>query len=508
VTDTPATSTGDATTEPSRPIPMLVALDPRGLAAHPLNIRDNIDVSDLIESVRAQGVLQPPLVASTGDGGWRIVAGHRRIAAAVEAGLTKVACVVREDLATDIEAVTGMLVENIHRADLTPVEQARGYQQLLDLGVPKTKIAKRTGSRPKEVRNALAVVANPVALEAADAGLTLDQALVIAEFDNDADAVEALYAAASESDGDFQHEASRLRQHREDTAKRTQAHEALVATGVTVIDPDDRNTWPDLATLTSLTNDDDGTTPIEPDTHAECPGHAAALDHWNPDTIRYYCTDPAAHGHRSRWGNDPTAGNGDLAEADREARSAERAKVITNNKAWRAAEPVRHTYLRDLISRRRPPAGTLRFVVSEIMGSPDRVGDGSDGLLAQIIGSDAPTGTYGRSIGTTLLEKATEARLPLVLLAQLAADRESTMSVNTWRHPDTTAARWLSWLAATGYVLADIEQLAIDLANPGRDEPDPTPSADDEPTPEPADDPDRLDDDHSPDDMTEPPDAA
>lgn len=59
----------------------------------------------------------------------------------------------------------------------------------------------------------------------------------------------------------------------------------------------------------------------------------------------------------------------------------------------------------------------------------------------------------------------TDAQLPLALLVQVAADRVQTMDVHTWRNRSTDAARWLAFLATTGYVLAEIEQHVVDEAN-------------------------------------------
>jgi ParB family transcriptional regulator, chromosome partitioning protein len=464
--------------------PMLVHLDPRDVTAHPHNVRDAVDVSDLLPSVREVGVLQPPLVAPTGDGGWRIVAGHRRMAAAVEAGLDRVACLVREDLAGDPEAVIGMLVENLHRQDLTPMEEARGYQLLLDLGVAKTKIAKRTGRKPGHVKKALQIAGNPVATEAVEAGLTFEQALVIREFEDDPEAVEGLYDAAEQGEGAFRHHASYLRERRKEAQERAEAIEALAATGVTVIDPTDRDTWPNITALGSLVTDDAQGNDIDPGSHANCPGHAAALDHWDNEAVRYYCTDPAANGHRKRFAGGLPSTNGTGGGLTDEQK-AERRLVRENNAAWRAAEPVRREYIRELLSRKRPPKGTLRFVVSEVMRRPEYVGDGKDDLLAELLGTDAAAGSWGRAVGPELVERATDARLPLVLLAQVAADREADMDVHTWRaHRPTDQARWLSWLASTGYTLSAIEQSVIDLVAPTDDETDSHGAGDQDPSDE------------------------
>jgi hypothetical protein len=139
------------------------------------------------------------------------------------------------------------------------------------------------------------------------------------------------------------------------------------------------------------------------------------------------------------------------------------------------------------------PKGTLRFVTAEIMADPAEVGRGSDEMIAQLAGITAePTETdlyrWGRTAGNALEAKATDARLPLVLLAQVAAAREQSMDVHTWRSTTAqTEARWLNFLAGTGYPLSPIEQTVIDkmAASPDDEEQPDTPET---PGTEPAGD--------------------
>ena len=101
--------------------------------------------------------------------------------------------------------------------------------------------------------------------------------------------------------------------------------------------------------------------------------------------------------------------------------------------------------------------------MSEVLAEPDRVGDGKDALLADLLRKPEPHG-WGRSVGSAAAAEAAEARLPLVLLAQVAADREATMNESTWRSSNPSAARWFTFLASTGYTLADIEQWVVNDA--------------------------------------------
>jgi ParB family chromosome partitioning protein len=195
----------------------------------------------------------------------------------------------------------------------------------------------------------------------------------------------------------------------------------------------------------------------------------------------YACSDPQSHGHRNRYGTD---GENKLPE---EAK-AERRDVIENNKAWRAAEPVRREYIRTLLTSNKVPKGTLRFVTTEIMADPTSFGHGPDDLIADLAHITKPTSidttpSWHRTAGPAFAAKASDARLPLVLLAQLAAAREQSMDVYSWRKPSPTSeARWLTYLAGTGYALADIEQRVIDIANT-RDDDDSEPAEPDNNSP-------------------------
>lgn len=103
-------------------------------------------------------------------------------------------------------------------------------------------------------------------------------------------------------------------------------------------------------------------------------------------------------------------------------------------------------------------------MVAEIVAHPDHVGDGKDQMLADLLAKPAPAHTWGRQVGAAALANASEARLVPLLLAQVGADREQTMNENTWRSAPTDAARWLSFLATTGYTLAPIEAKVVDDA--------------------------------------------
>lgn len=130
----------------------IVYLDVRSLVAHPDNPRKDLgDLTELAESIRVKGVMQNLTVVPM-DGGenFRIVIGHRRAAAARKAGVETVPCVISE--MDPREQLETMLLENIQRSDLTVLEQARGFQMMLDFGSSIDDIAQRTGFSASTVR--------------------------------------------------------------------------------------------------------------------------------------------------------------------------------------------------------------------------------------------------------------------------------------------------------------------------------------------------------------------
>ena len=124
------------------------------LHPHPDNPRKDLgDLSELAESIKAQGILQNLTVVELDKyekGYYRIVIGHRRFEAAKLAGLTELPCVVSTmDYKTQVAT---MLLENMQRSDLTVYEQAQGFQMMLDLGESLANISEKTGFSETTVR--------------------------------------------------------------------------------------------------------------------------------------------------------------------------------------------------------------------------------------------------------------------------------------------------------------------------------------------------------------------
>lgn len=140
-------------------------IPPRQLLPNRKNPRSDLgDLSELIESIRENGIYQELTVVPQGevsiynpeDGSttWKpsytVVIGHRRLAAAKKAGLETVPCKVVEMSAKEMQ--TTMLTENVQRSDLTPLEEAKGIQMCLDLGIPENEISQKAGMSKSKIR--------------------------------------------------------------------------------------------------------------------------------------------------------------------------------------------------------------------------------------------------------------------------------------------------------------------------------------------------------------------
>lgn len=121
---------------------------------------DDVTLGELASSIKAHGVLQPVVVRDLGTGRYRLVVGERRWRAARLAGLGVVPAVVRAS--DDAGAIVLALVENLQREDLNPIDEAHGYEALMEVaGVSQVDVAERVGKDRSTVANALRLLDLP-----------------------------------------------------------------------------------------------------------------------------------------------------------------------------------------------------------------------------------------------------------------------------------------------------------------------------------------------------------
>ena len=217
------------------------------LTGRPDNLRQDANGDDLVASIQAYGILTPLNVIGDGQGGYTINAGHRRLDGALKAGLVSVPCMVDDEIDSDTHVAFAMLIENLQRADLTPVEVARGFKRLVDLGVKQKEIAGHIGVSTSMVSRRLTLLKLPD--EALDRVHTGDLALETAEAYTKLDAEVVAIALAEDWDvwrveRSIEHAAAgKAREQRivDETAERAALIDACETAGLPVVD--DEPVW-------------------------------------------------------------------------------------------------------------------------------------------------------------------------------------------------------------------------------------------------------------------------
>lgn len=171
---------------------------------HPDNPRKNIgDVTDLAASIKTNGLLTPLSVVPNGSR-YRVIAGHRRLAACKQAGTGSVPCFVLD--LDPLQQLEAMITENCQREQLTALEEADAIQGMLDLGATTANVAHRLGRSADYVRDRAkaASIDNEVRRTRDDfSQLTIGQLVAIARYDGQPDRQKKLAQAAGTSNFDY-----------------------------------------------------------------------------------------------------------------------------------------------------------------------------------------------------------------------------------------------------------------------------------------------------------------
>ncbi len=142
----------------------LMEVPVNAVAPNPKQPRTRFDdetIAALAASIREVGILQPLVVRRAGDGRYELIAGERRLRAAKAAGLASVPIVLRDS--EDADLLREALIENIHREDLNPIEQAEAFKALLgELGLKQEELADRVGVSRSHIANTIRLLALPL----------------------------------------------------------------------------------------------------------------------------------------------------------------------------------------------------------------------------------------------------------------------------------------------------------------------------------------------------------
>lgn len=131
----------------------------------PRSIFNGDDINELADSIREKGIIQPLVVTEGENSGYELIAGERRLRASKLAGLTHVP-VVLMDVEDEDQLLELALIENVQRTDLSPIEEAEAYRNLIDkFGYTQEETAKRVGKKRSTITNMLRLLKLPTNIQ-------------------------------------------------------------------------------------------------------------------------------------------------------------------------------------------------------------------------------------------------------------------------------------------------------------------------------------------------------
>lgn len=424
---------------------------------HPHNPRRDLgDLTELTDSIRAHGIRQNLLLVPDLDepGTFRAVIGHRRHAAAVLAGLSVVPAAVDPGL-SPAQQLELMLLENLQRTDLTPVEEGDGYQGLLDLGVDVAAIATSTGRSESTVRSRLRLRALPESARAVvhEHQATLDDAELLARtLDRpDVQAKPELAREIEEAFGgeDFRSVVEGEVAQLERDAERAALVEGLTTAGVRMVEPDEWGGPPKgVKRLYELTDDPKGYggKGLDEEQHAACPGRVAWLHRWAAQ-VQYGCEGWAQHGHRDRYASTSTS------TSSSKVGGPDRKTLVANNKVQAGQEPVRRRWLHEWITAHLVEG----FPDDAVVYAARVVRPGESLAYPHVFIYDELR--YGKTLSERdRLADLTDANRAIAhLVALAAAVVEAYLHKDFWRNPSPHQVAYLAQLQGWGYELSAVE---------------------------------------------------
>lgn len=479
------------------------------LTAHPGNVRQDLELTpEFCASIASEGVRVPLLVTYASDGTYRVIEGHRRLAAAMKTGLEAIPCDVDPDRAVDEAGqYLDMALANGggYRRNFTVTEETAALFAAHEAGASKTRLRKATGRKAEEIKTVLKVaqISEDTRTAVGDLArqLDLESLALLAEFDGDPGAVSQILDALHRG-YNVEYQAERIRQQRAEAAGHQQLLDDLQTAGVQIT----TDLPAGAARLSQLLHDGEDLTP---QTHGSCPGRGAFFYSWALQNPVYYCASPDEHGHTFRTsqsaqpptagGPTPDAGDGGTPQPGTspvpagERPDPARRLVIEGNKAWQAAAEVRKRWLADtLFARRAAPREAAQFIARQLLAMPEPLRTGLSIAPGRVIFTEVARQDASKWLEICATTAA--ARLPLLMLAPIAVTYEYAMTQgegrNTWRTdnryspcPRTQAGEYLAFLASIGHTLTPIEQAVTDSVPWTGDTPaeDPLPAEDSQP---------------------------
>lgn len=436
--------------------PTLEMLDPATLTVD-INVRKDAALTpDFIASIKEHGVMEPVIAHRKEDGTVHVLMGQRRTRAAVEAARPVIPVMIIES-PEEAERIVTQVVENIQRAELTEADEADAYHQLALIGVSAAAIAKKTGRTKTTVEGALKAKASDAGAAALGKGYTIDEALIMAEFEGDEDATEELESVLADEPDQLLHVAQMLRDRRDRLAARAALVAELEAAGKTIVEDagyydEDENLF-----VTSAMRADG-----EPATDEDANAYKISTDYRGQHTATPVITgwkDLGFAPKYERYNGGTQAQKGPMTDEQK----TERKTLIANNREMESATKVRREFVKTLLSRKTAPKGWQYFTVHAITHHSETA-SGYDGKVAtEMLGTKTgeDTDRWGWNPLRDHTAKTT-ARPEFSLIALICAGYEKTIQKDSWRSAEKRHFDYLHQLTQWGYTASAVEQIIID----------------------------------------------
>jgi ParB/RepB/Spo0J family partition protein len=441
------------------------------------NIRTKLgDLDDLTLSIQTFGVIQP-LAVRPENGGYVVIAGHRRLAASEQAGLKDVPCLVREDLA-DAPLLMAQLIENLQRVDLDPLEEGHGFKQLLGLGLKQKEIAGKVGRSEAHISKRLSLLDLPeaVTMHVAAGTMALGDALDLAAYADEPEVIKKVVANFEDSQkrGFYfnpKNAAGQAKREFLQERERAAATAKLKAAGVKVLEHKESYGTPRNATALGHGY---AALPMKVEDHAKSPCHVAWLD-WN-NAVHYGCSKVANHKDSTdkavaKSAKAIVAGNPTYSTRKSETFSKAQKERQEREAAFKKLQPVRMAALKRALTAKQPREQVLDFTLRQLLESA--IGGmydsgGADALAAELLAVPTTKVKYGRQIGWGKWLSAGNDRVFKLAYAVALASGETTMRdlARGGAESVATAARYIEHLKKHGYKPdpLELEQLTAEGA--------------------------------------------
>jgi ParB family chromosome partitioning protein len=420
------------------------------ISPSPLNPRSDLgEIGELAASITTLGIIQPLTVRPADNGRYLLVAGERRYAAALAAGLTEVPAIVRE--IDDKTALEIALVENCQRRDLDPSDEARAYRQLIsEHGYTQRSLAKQIGRSQSHIAKRLALLELPEEIrhEVDSGGITLPDAAALARLAKYPERLEVTHKQARTYGGIEAAVREQLRQQEAEAAAK-KALKDLRSKGVTVLD------WPKVGYWSrEQARPVSYLAGVDEDAHTIEPCHAASV---NPaGEVVWICTDPGRHPRPEPIWSPP-----EISEEQQAEREAER----LHREALNAAGDARRSFICKLLTQRIAKGEVLSYVARIFVSTGDRLAwedyEEAWGLL-DVAGQEVSDGDDAHKALESYAARGPEEAARAGLALALAIGDGFLDS--TWSTDWTRARVHLEFLQRHGYILSDAERQELDQA--------------------------------------------